>query len=215
MKLNFSYDLDRDVQNFMNGMKSVNNHKPTKFHQLYIDTYGANIDDFKLKSFITQYIKDQNINISERVKQIENNWLQIQNSFVERCEIIFNTVYPKENIYVYLTTNGRCTYNIAEGFFFVRMQSANANPTIMHELFHFYTYQIFYKKIKDAGLTDLEYNDIKESLTELLNIDFQDLMGGIVDNGYMQHQKMRREIRDQYLKNKSITGVIDFLLQSK
>ncbi len=215
MTLDFSYDTNRDVENFMKGTKAVNDSKPTKFHQLYIDTCGETVDDSKLKSFIAKYIEDQHINIIERVEQIKNNWLPIQYAFIKRCEIIFDTVYPQEDIHIYLTTNGRCTYSIEKGFFFVRIQSANANPTIMHELFHFYTYHVFYKKIKDAGLTDLEYNNIKESLTELLNIDFHDLMGGIVDKGYIQHQKMRKDIRDYYSKNKSIVGVVDFLIQSK
>ena len=66
--------------------------------------------------------------------------------------------------------------------------------SIMHELLHFYTLKAFAKRSEELGLTLMQYNDVKESLTVLLNTEFKDLMGDAVDNGYPQHQNMRVQI---------------------
>jgi hypothetical protein len=82
----------------------------------------------------------------------------------------------------------------------------------MHELLHFYTWQVFFEELKRKGLSGLRYNDIKESLTELLNLEFSDLMGGGVDKGYGQHQEMRKKIRDLWPKNKDIKALVNNLV---
>jgi hypothetical protein len=66
----------------------------------------------------------------------------------------------------------------------------------MHELLHFYTWHTFGKKLLDQGLLKLVYNNIKESLTEILNLEFSDLMGGKLDSGYPQHQAMRQKFEN-------------------
>ena len=63
----------------------------------------------------------------------------------------------------------------------------------------------------DEGLSKLTYNDIKESLTELLNLEFSDLMNGKRDEGYLQHQDMRAEIQKMWLVQKDIKVIIEKL----
>lgn len=77
----------------------------------------------------------------------------------------------------------------------------------MHELFHFYTWQAFHKTLK-KGFSEERYNDIKESLTELFNLEFADLMGGAKDKGYAQHKAMRDKIRAIWTKNKNIKNLV-------
>ena len=78
----------------------------------------------------------------------------------------------------------------------------------MHELLHFYTWHAFGKKLVDEGLSKLAYNDIKESLTELLNLEFSDLMGGKLDTGYPQHQEMRKKIKEVWKSEKDIDKLV-------
>jgi len=159
-----------------------------------------------------EYIEENNINTETKVGTIKNTWILIENNFIKRVEEIFGIKYPKENIRVFLTTNSRCTYNTEEDYFFVNMQSKNTNPIIMHELLHFYTYQTFYKELEQRGISKLQYNDIKESLTELLNIEFSNLMEGIEDKGYSQHTKMRNKVKETWLKTKNIRVLVNSLI---
>ena len=82
----------------------------------------------------------------------------------------------------------------------------------MHELLHFYTWHAFGKKLIDEGLSRLVYNDIKESLTELLNVEFKDLLDGAVDKGYPQHQEIRAKIRNLWETEKDINKLVLNLL---
>ncbi len=81
----------------------------------------------------------------------------------------------------------------------------------MHELLHFYTLEAFAERTDELGLTPMQYNDIKESLTVLLNTEFKELMGDSIDNGYPQHQDMRTKILKLREKGLSVTDIFENL----
>jgi hypothetical protein len=205
MKLSFSYNIDKDVENFISGARSMNMKTPTEFHQLFIDGHGKDFDPGKVKAFILEYISSRNIDMNSRVNAFEKAWQEISTSFIERCENIFGITYPRDSIQVYLTTNGLCTYNIEQGYFFVWCHSKRSNGTVMHELFHFYTWHAFYDQLIKKGLSAMQYNDVKESLTELLNIEFKDLLSDEVDSGYPQHKEMRARFKSAWEKHHNLS----------
>jgi hypothetical protein len=43
MKLNFRYDLDKDIENFIKASKSKNNKKPSPMMTEYIEEYGGGL----------------------------------------------------------------------------------------------------------------------------------------------------------------------------
>ena len=112
------------------------------------------------------------------------------------------------DIVAYLSTNSRCTYNIQGNYFFVYINNENPNGVIIHELMHFYTWHAFYKEITQNGVSKEKYNDIKESLTELINTDFQYLLGTYYDKGYPQHLKIRERINKLHKGGKNIKDII-------
>lgn len=212
MRLRFKYDIDKDVENFINGSRSVNSSKPTTFHLLYAEKHGMTLEPAKARLFIEAYLSENKINPAKEVAEIERAWLAIADRFIERCELLFGLTYPREVVDVYLTTNNRCTYSIRDSYFFVRMRGyKQANSTIMHELIHFYTQEAFHDRLMARGLTGMQYNDIKESLTELLNVEFADLMEGGRDDGYPQHAEMRKRLRELLIEGRSLSEVVDEL----
>ena len=205
MKIQFEYNLDKDIQNFLGAVKSVNSKKPTASQLKYIEKYGNNFTEETLKVFISQLT--QNIDIDKEVTRTRSNWGKIEPEFFKRADNIFGS-FSEKIITAFLTTDNRCTYNIDKGYFFVSIFSKSANRTIMHELFHFYTWYAYGEKLINEGLSKEKYNDIKESLTVILNSDFFDLMEGAIDEGYPQHQEMRAEVSRLWLENKNIGKVI-------
>ena len=151
--------------------------------------------------------------VQSQITAREEKWKIAEPIFIERVEKIFGISYPAPITTVYLTHNERCTYNIQENYFFVKIGSEFSNNTIMHELLHFYTRHAFGKKLLDEGLSKLAYNDAKESLTELLNLEFPDLLNGKSDNGYPQHKEMREKVRALWLKQKDISFLIQELVK--
>jgi hypothetical protein len=212
MNIIFSYEIERDVQNFIASTQSVNSSQSTELCLKYIEEYGSAFDESTVKFFIEKYLQSKQVDISAVLNKIESKWRILEESFVLRCENLFGLSYPKDRITAYLTTNQRCTYNISEGYFFLTLGSENTHAIIMHELFHFYTYEAFHKNLMEQGVSASQYNDIKESLTELLNSEFADLMGISIDRGYIQHKNMRQFIREFWEKDKDLNRLVGELI---
>ena len=79
----------------------------------------------------------------------------------------------------------------------------------MHELLHFWTWWVFYDEVESGRMTKECYNDVKESLTELLNIEFRDLLDGAHDDGYPQHQEMRAIVGKTWVQTRDIKQVFE------
>lgn len=206
-RLAFAYDFDKDVENFLRGTQAKNSSKPTKLQRAYIEKHGQVYSEETVREFIRSYIQESGFNAEETIRRVENGWRPIEREYFSRLENIFGIKYPAETIQVYITTNGRCTYRIEDGYFFVYANpgaSNTPNQVIMHELFHFYTWEAFHEELKEQGVSDEKYNDMKESLTELLNIEFADLMVGAHDSGYPQHAEMRQKVRDLWLATRDM-----------
>jgi hypothetical protein len=210
MKLNFKYDLDKDIENFVKASKSKNNKKPSPMMAEYIEEYRGDYDEDSLKSFILSRTKD--IDIEEKLNEIKDNWSQIEDDYISISEKLFNVLLPLQEITVYLTINQRCTYNLKDKYFFDSLSRSDvSNHILMHELFHFYTWDAFGREMIKNGYDPLKYNDIKESLTVLLNIEYKDLMKNMVDKGYSQHKAMREEILKLWSHRHTIKEVLERL----
>lgn len=207
-KLQFSYDLDKDVENFLKGTRSKNNPKPTKLQQAYVDVHGPIYNEETVRVFLQSKNQESDFNAPESVQRVEQDWRKIESVFFERVEKIFGISYPIPVISVYLSINGRSTYNIEVGYFFVYVGAGSTNRIIMHELLHFYTQQAFRVELERLGIDADRYNNVKESLTELLNIEFADLMDGARDEGYPQHAKMRQVVHESWIATKDIRRTV-------
>lgn len=211
MKLHFAYNIEKDIDNFIRGTNAVNSKKPTKFQIAFSEKYGDNFEVVKVKAFIEEQDKLNDFDANKEIVAVEERWKNVEPIFIPRVEKIFGISYPAPIVTVYLTHNERCTYNIEQNYFFVKIGSEFSNNTLMHELLHFYTWHAFGKRLLDKGFSKLAYNDIKESLTELLNLEFSDLMNGKSDIGYSQHQETRAKIREMWQTEKDIVAVINML----
>lgn len=210
MKVEFTYDIDKDVENFTKTLNSVNHKEHTVFHELYIKKHGNDFKSDKIRHFILEYLSSTDL--TPILSRIESEWRSIEAEFIERAEKIFGIKYPHQKITAYLTTNNRCSYNTKASYFFVYLHNKKSNnPIIMHELFHFYTWYTFYEEFENGGVSKEKYDDIKESLTELLNIEFADLLNGEVDKGYPQHQEMRNRIREIWATEKDLKKLVQEL----
>lgn len=207
MKLRFLYDLQKDVVNYKIASRSVNNPTPTNMQARYIAEYGEIFDDMKLETFITGYIAEQKIDMANEISHIEDAWRPIEQAFILRMEKMFGIAGRLDDVRVFLTTDTRCAYNIDEGFFFASVSKPFQNRTIMHELFHFWTWWVFREEVEGGRMTMQCYNDVKESLTELLNIEYKDLLREAHDDGYPQHKEMRAVVRKTWEETQDIKKV--------
>ncbi|MFH2013518.1 MAG: hypothetical protein ABIJ17_00940 [Patescibacteria group bacterium] len=200
MKLIFKYDIDKDIENYYIVSKSVN---LSKRRDEYEAKFGKILDNENLRKFINQITIENKINFEEIINKFENLWQPINDGFFDRIFKIFKINLPVNLITVYLTTNDRCGYSIENNYFFISAGTKCPKLTILHELFHFYTWYALGDDLKNKNINKKTYYDIKESLTEILNMEFSDLLD-CTDKGYPQHENLRVLVKNHWLNTKNI-----------
>lgn len=211
MKVSFEYDKDKDIWCLLNKGKSSNNSSvPTKPYQQMVAVYGDNLTAETTSVFVDKYLQDNGIDLQKYIRDYEQDWSSISDDYQKRAEAIFKTSLSAE-VKAYLTVNTRCPYNIENSYFFVPVPTTSIRKTAMHELWHFYTwYGLGADQEKELGKE--RYNDLKEALTILLNVECKDLLPeGITDSGYPQHKEIRDKILEFWSKDKDIFKLWDYL----
>ncbi len=210
MNIQATYARHKDIENILKASKARNSTKLTTTQKLYVEKYGEEFDADTVGKFLDWYFTEHEIDISKEVERIRHNWDEIKDVAIQRLNQMFGIDLNNE-LTAYLTTDSRCTYNTDNDYFFVSYTSTSNPPNliILHELLHFYTNQKYYNVLKQNGMPDEQYNNIKESMTVLLNVVFKDLLGGATDKGYPRHQNMRNWMRDEYTKNPNLDALIE------
>jgi len=206
MKVNFLYDEQKDIECLLSKGGGSNNSpgQKTKTYEALL-AYTTDIKNTeKVREFARLHIMENNLNLEEVKASLQKNWDMISKDFEKRAEKVFGLSIV-DDITAYLTITGRFPYSIEKKYFYVSAKRSNADATAMHELWHFYTYHKFGYTMDQIGPE--KFNDIKEALTVLLNIECPDLLNGEIDKGYPQHQELRRLISDTWSKTRDINKV--------
>ncbi len=181
----------------------MNSPTPTKMYEELVAKFGERPTNEQAISFVNEYKETNGLNENDYIRKYTEDWQLIHEKYKEIAERVFGQSLPSD-ITVYLTINSRCPYSIEENMFFVQMPAYSSRKTAMHELWHFYTWQVFGKEWEDK-LGKQKYNEIKEALTVLLNVECKDLLPvGVTDNGYPQHKKLREKIITLWQEEKDI-----------
>jgi hypothetical protein len=211
MKVDFTYDFEKDKWCLLNyGKSSMNSKSATKTYSKLIEVFGDGYADSNVDIFIDTFKKENNVDVEKQASLFQEQWNSIENEYHKRAQKIFG-VSLQGNVIAYLTINNRCPYSIPQNYFFVSVTSQSANKTAMHELWHFYTWYKFGVK-EESQLGKEKYNKIKEALTVLLNVIYPDLLGSIQDIGYPQHQELREQILEYWNQHEDIQIVWEKLI---
>ena len=216
MKLTFVYDRSYDTTCVLTyGKTSLNSPTQTKIYEELVKVYGDNPSKEDADMFIDSYISNNNLDLSQITQDLQKKWDEISFEYIRRANAIFGITLPHD-ITAYITINDRCPYSIEDNMFYVSTAYPNAiNKTVMHELWHFYTW-FKYGAEWEKKLGAQKYNELKEALTALLNIECKDLLPeGIIDRGYPQHQELRQKILDIWSKKRDMDNLWQSLVEEK
>jgi len=207
MKLTFQYNKNKDTWCLLNkGKSSNNNPNPTKVYVLLTSRYGEHPTNEETSIFIDDFLLENDIQIESYIEIYRQEWAMVANEYHRRAEAIFNVSLPHD-VTAYLTINNRNPYSIPDNLFYVTVPRDTVRKTVMHELWHFYTWYGLGTEQENLLGKD-KYNTAKEALTVLLNIECADLLpAGISDEGYPQHQELRKNILDIWQSEKNIQSL--------
>ncbi len=213
MKLTFTYDRQHDIGCILTfGKTSRNMPYPTKVYEELTTRYGEDPSSDNTDAFIEIYTHTNNIDIDAYQQKYQKEWDMVASEYQTRAEKTFKTKLSYD-VSAYLTINDRCPYSVEERMFFVSTSAYSSTKTAMHELWHFYTWQRFGKEWEDR-LGKQKYNDIKESLTVLLNVECKDILPkNVIDRGYDHHQELRQKILTFWEQEKDIDKLWEYCVQ--
>jgi hypothetical protein len=208
MKLVFKPSLFSDVWNW----QEVANHSGS-----YGQNWRANwpkdltLKDARDKKKMRAYLQKKYY--KKNAVKLYTEWLQV----VVEPKVIEDIVFkitgrkvPFKEVLVTPTTNGRCPYDPTDGMFFIHYGSSPSwiYQTAAHECMHFVVHKFYWKKMRHANLSQEQAHDIKEALTVLLNPEFKRRWGK-QENGYPNHQNLRKDIERIAIKTKNFDEIIE------
>jgi hypothetical protein len=65
----FKHDLEKDAENFIRGLNSVNSSFPTKLQEEYRGVHGVDYAPDKVASFLQNRVQEKGINFDERIQK--------------------------------------------------------------------------------------------------------------------------------------------------
>lgn len=211
MKVNFVYNEDKDIECLLT-LGVGKTHEPGQKTKTYEEllAFTSDIGNLeKVREFVRKYISKNAIDTQRTKELLQKNWDAIAVEFEKRAEKIFG-IKIADTINAYLTITGRYPYYPfdEDKRFYVPAHKDNANPTAMHELWHFYTW---YKFGKRDVADEKKFSVAAEALTVLLNIECADLMQRAVDDRYPQYRNTRETVAANWKNSKDIDKVWELL----
>lgn len=204
--VNFKFDREKDAFNYWRIAKNKSKIMPLEKIELpeKIIEITKNKEFNECKEEITRFLnKRYNARmIKISVECFQKAWDSIEQEYFKRLEKVTKNKIYVNKITAYLTTLEICPYNLKENWFMVNFFSVLPRVCVTsgHEIMHLHFHHHHWEEIeKEIGYEKTW--DLKESLTALLNLEFQDLWG-LEDNGHPNHKELRNFIKIQWNKYK-------------
>jgi len=145
---------------------------------------------------------------------LEKLWRTVEKKYFGMLSKITQKPIFAEEFGCYFTTGLMCPYNEKENWFMVSMwHSIPASiTTICHEVMHLQFLHHYKKYLEKKGLKNEQIEDLKEALTFLLNENGFNEIILCSDNGYPEHQKLRKKLGKIWQKEKNFSNFLDLAI---
>lgn len=212
-RVNFKIDIERDAKNYYYAANSTSkwgyDFTKTLRPEVLIKLKGKKWKE--VKGYIVKLLKKgySQSNNKNKLAEIEKSWREIEKRCFYRLKKITGHPIYRKNFTCFITTIGRCPYDLKENWFMINILSKKSECliTILHELMHFQFHYYFERDLLKK-LSKEKFNDLKEALTVLLNSEFKD-MSLPKGRGYPSHKNLRNFILKEWKKEKDFGVLID------
>ena len=217
------YDIDKDWKNRWRAANKFTNSNwvqrmPQKDQEMVAKLKG--LDEEQAKIIITPYLEDKYQLNKEKMDDVVEKMTEYLNEqkaeLFEAMEKLTRHSIDYKLFTIYLTTLNRYPYSWQEWAIWMvdtsnpKFRKRNRTGIFAHELLHMQTHKYYENVEPMSKLSRKQFNDLKESLTFLLNHEFK----GIdmrEDTWYEDHQKLRKALEEYRLKSdKNFDDLIAF-----
>lgn len=218
-KVLFKIDKDLDFQNHLIGVKVTMGHslKISSETSEYYKKLGEAKEKDKRRIFdqkTLNFYKDDSVNFRKLIeKQTQEMWDLVNDEFFHKMDYIHKNKFPLKVVHGILSTTPTVygyDFNRKNPWFACSIDSPiKAIHTAMHEIMHVYFLEYFADEYKNKFKLDEEQiYIIKESLTVILNLEFNDIRI-YKDNDKVGHEMIREKIKKDWLKYKDFKKVLE------
>jgi hypothetical protein len=203
----FVVDEDLDIRNHLDRILTYKQQlhsftsSSTERYEKLLKLSPAGQERFITKELAWRYSPPKKKLLVLLAKEMNGEWARIEKDFIRRIEKIHKRPFAFSSIRGVLSSADRFGYDLKHRWFATSMfrNTFASIDTAMHELMHFMFLTYYLKTCQDAGLSEKQIWDIKESFTTLLNVEFDDLRFNW-DSGYPEHKALRLVIKKTWLK---------------
>jgi len=220
-KIKFAYDLkkdtwswvliakDKDVWglNWRNQIAHISDELLEKIEKADFSQAKEIVEDYIKKDPKTEY---KNKIIDAEIQALEKSWSVVEKDYFAILSNITQKPIFTDKFGCYFTTGFMCPYNDKENWFMVSMWHSTpfSIMTICHEVMHLQFLHYYKDYLEKTGLNNNQIEDLKESLTFLLNEPEFDKIILSQDNGYPEHEKLREQLKNIWSKNKDFQNLL-------
>lgn len=221
-RVQFSYNLPKDAWSWVSIAKDKNlwgldwknetAHIPKELMSKILKSKFS-----KAEKITRDYIKNnpqkvyRNAIIKTEIQALERSWGSVEDKYFKVLSEITQKPIFSNSFNCFFTSGFMCPYNEKENWFMVSMLHSLpfSITTICHEVLHLQFLHYYKSYLVRKGLTKDQIEDLKESLTFLLNEPEFNQIILVQDFGYPEHMKLRNKLRKIWLKNKDFQELLD------
>jgi len=223
-ELKFSYNFNKDVNNYLNAIYKFkylkhgrNNIEKTVARYLFEKdlikikkSKNKKVATQQIKNILSKWLKTNEDILEANQQSLATVWGKRKNEYINCCEIFFEKKFDLSPTSVYFTTLVICPYYYPDWFMVsVREGLEEQLLTIYHELFHFIFIKHYGNYCQNQKLTPEEFETIKESLTLFLNKPPFTKINTLYEKGYPQEKELRDFMAKEYKKNHNFLSLLN------
>ena len=211
LSMDFKYNITKDAESWVDIAQDKNDFYGTDYKSQVVfipDDLLRQIQKNKRNKavkLVNTHLKNhpkrklRNQLIKQTIVNTNVLWSQIETQFIKRLKHVTQTSKFSEKITCYITTGFMCPYD-KDWFMISAWHSLpHSLGTIAHELLHI-QFLKYYKDYCLERLTEKQLDILKEAMTFILNIEFNDLLL-VDDRGYPEQQKLRVKLQKLWKGN--------------
>ena len=169
----------------------------------------------KAKTFVYHYLRGRQENFMTDLKAMKYFMEEYMDQFgigllTEVARLTGHRLY-RQTFYATFTTLHTCPYDPSRHWFMIsaKQNMAKQVNTIAHEILHLQFIHFHYQYCLDRGLSEKQFQDLKEAMTVLLNEPRFDKFHLGLDGGYTNHTALRAAIRRLWRQHQPFLRFLD------
>lgn len=193
-------DLEQDARNYRSAFnKNTHSSKRKEQVEQTIDIDLQKLQGMKehdaytfLRTYLENFWNTNKDIAQQKIDEMQTDFNQYKNDIFKKMETLTKRPIYRNDFTIFLTSLNRWPYKISLGQTWSGLHWNWFVPAFTHELLHFQTIHYYKTHIMSNLHDEKRFEDLKESLTFLLNHEFP----GMTDNWYPQHQELRKQLED-------------------